>query len=63
MKISVDRDRCEGHSMCVSLVPDIFDAGDDGKVRLLTETVDAGQVADVQLAVDSCPVQALRLTD
>ncbi|CAM3713324.1 hypothetical protein SMNI109538_08605 [Smaragdicoccus niigatensis] len=49
--------------MCVSLVPEIFDVGDDGKVRLLTETVEASQVADAQLAVDSCPVQALRLTD
>ncbi|WP_026306655.1 ferredoxin [Smaragdicoccus niigatensis] len=63
MNIRVDRNRCEGHAMCVSLVPEIFDVGDDGKVRLLTETVEASQVADAQLAVDSCPVQALRLTD
>ncbi|MCE5290997.1 MAG: ferredoxin [Nocardiaceae bacterium] len=63
MKIRVDRDRCEGHAMCIALVPDIFDFGDDGKVRLLTEAVEGNQVDDAQLAVDSCPVQALRLTE
>lgn len=63
MNIRVDRDRCEGHAMCVALVPEIFDFGDDGKVRLLTETVEGAQVDEAQLAVDSCPVQALRLSD
>jgi ferredoxin len=49
--------------MCAALVPEQFDVGADGKVELLSDTVSLGQLSDVELAIDSCPTQALRLTE
>ena len=28
-RLIVDKDRCEGHALCVQTAPDIFDIGDD----------------------------------
>jgi ferredoxin len=61
MKIVVDRSRCEGHGMCESLVPDVFRLDDDGVSMLLRDTLLDGELDEVRLAVDSCPVQALSL--
>ncbi|NMN95940.1 ferredoxin [Antrihabitans stalactiti] len=62
MKIIVDRGRCEGHGMCESLVPDVFRVDDEGLSTLLRETPLDGELDEVHLAIDSCPVQALSLT-
>lgn len=61
MKLIADRDRCEGHGMCEALAPEIFRVGDDGIVTLDREIVAEADRDIVELAVDSCPVQALRL--
>jgi ferredoxin len=61
MKIVVDRARCEGHGMCESLVPDVFRVDDDGQALLLVDAVHDDDVQEIELAVDSCPVQALSL--
>ncbi|WP_327110195.1 ferredoxin [Nocardia sp. NBC_01730] len=61
MKIFADRAVCEGHGMCEALAPDVFRVGDDGIVVPLADPVSASGRALIELAVDSCPVQALRL--
>ncbi|MFC8384961.1 ferredoxin [Nocardia sp. NPDC057272] len=63
MKIAADRTRCEGHGMCEALLPDIFRVDDEGNVTVLTDQVADADLDDVRLAVDSCPVAALRLFD
>jgi ferredoxin len=63
MRITADRTRCEGHGMCEALLPDIFQVDDTGKVSLLLDEVPAPDLADVRLAVDSCPVEALQLSN
>ncbi|MFC9473100.1 ferredoxin [Nocardia sp. NPDC055002] len=63
MKIAADRTRCEGHGMCEALLPDIFRVDDEGNVTVLTDQVTDADLDDVRLAVDSCPVAALRLFD
>lgn len=63
MKIEADRSRCEGHAMCEALLPEVFQLGDDAVVEVLAENVPDMPLADVQLAVDACPVQALRLVN
>lgn len=63
MKIAADRSRCEGHGMCEALLPDIFRVDDEGNVTVLADEVPESELDDVRLAVDSCPVQALRLSD
>ena len=61
MKITADHTRCEGHGMCEALLPSIFRVDDEGNVTVLTEQVLEAELDDVRLAVDSCPVEALRL--
>ncbi|WP_194827901.1 ferredoxin [Nocardia sp. XZ_19_231] len=63
MKIAADRTRCEGHGMCEALLPDIFRVDDEGNVTVLTDQVSEAELDDVRLAVDSCPVEALRMSD
>jgi ferredoxin len=61
MKIHVDTDRCTGHGVCESISPEVFEVGDDGIVRLLTEDLTESQRPDLESAVAECPTQALRL--
>ncbi|MBF6072249.1 ferredoxin [Nocardia farcinica] len=61
MRVVVDRDRCEGHGMCEALAPDLFRVGDDDVARPRTDTLGPADRDVAELAVDSCPVQALRL--
>ncbi|MGW5919183.1 ferredoxin [Nocardia fluminea] len=62
MRIAADRTRCEGHGMCEALLPGIFRVDDGGNVTVLTDQVPEAELDDVRLAVDSCPVEALRLS-
>jgi len=61
MRFGADRDRCEGHGMCEALLPNVFRVDDTGRVRVLVTAVAEADLADVRLAVDSCPVEALDL--
>ncbi len=61
MKIHVDTDRCTGHGVCESLLPEVFEVGDDGIVHLLTEEFEPDWRGDLEAAVAECPTQALRL--
>ncbi|WP_040794845.1 ferredoxin [Nocardia higoensis] len=61
MKLIADRNRCEGHGMCEALAPELFHVDDDGIVTLTSDTVAEADREIVELAVDSCPVQALSL--
>ncbi|MET7770403.1 ferredoxin [Nocardia sp. NPDC005366] len=59
-RIIVDRNRCEGHALCVALVPDIFEIDDEDKATV-PGVVSDDQLDNVGLAVDTCPVAALRV--
>lgn len=60
MRIIADRGVCAGHGMCEALAPDFFRVGDNGTVAPVSDTV-AAEPELLELVVDSCPVQALRL--
>lgn len=61
MRVRLDTERCTGHGRCYEAAPDVFDADDRGHCVVLAAEVPAGREADVQLAVDNCPEQALAL--
>jgi ferredoxin len=61
MRIVADRARCEGHAMCEAIAPTLFRVGDDALVTPLADTIDESDRELAELAVDSCPVAALRL--
>lgn len=63
MRITIDTTVCDGHGICERLRPDIFEIDDDGVAKLVTEEFTETDRPDLQMAVDQCPVQALRLHD
>ena len=60
MLIVADRETCEGLGMCEAM-SELFAVGDDGVVEIAETEPPEDQRADVQAAVDACPVLALRL--
>jgi ferredoxin len=60
MKIIVDRALCQNYGQCVFMAPDVFDLDDDGQLVYQQEAPE-GLRSDVEVAVDACPVQAIRL--
>jgi ferredoxin len=62
MRISVDRDVCEGLGMCEAMAHEYFELDDDEQLTLLDESPPEDARPAVHAAVEACPVQALRLT-
>ena len=63
MKITVDRDVCEGLGMCEAMASDFFELDDDEEMHILDDSPEESQRAHVHAAVQACPVLALTLTD
>lgn len=53
----VDKEKCIGCSTCVALCPNTFKMDDDGKAVAFTQDGDSPE--SIQLAIDSCPTQAI----
>ncbi len=63
MRISFNREACQGHNRCYLLAPELFDVDDDGYAVLLVDTdVPAELLVKAQLAVDNCPEYAITLS-
>ncbi|TDC85976.1 ferredoxin [Micromonospora sp. KC606] len=63
MRIIVDRDRCEGHGVCETAAPDLFQIDDEGD---LVFHLDGHDIPEAQWdaatnSVLTCPVAALKL--
>lgn len=63
MKISYDVTRCCTSGMCESFAPDVFEVDDDGLLQILDPTPDEAQRGPVEMAVASCPTEALSLDE
>ena len=64
MKVRVEPDRCQGHTLCAMIAPDMFALSDlDGTSSAVREAVPLDQEAEVQEAARSCPEQAIRIED
>jgi ferredoxin len=62
MKVTVDRDLCQGHGMCVVEAPTVFALGKgDDQVTVLQEQPAPDQHGQVRRAVAYCPTMALTL--
>ncbi len=62
LSIKLDRDLCQGHSVCVGEAPEVFQLGPDGKVALRTEHVPPELEAKVQAAATYCPTGTIQLS-
>mgnify|MGYP001067410737 FL=1 len=64
MKVVVDFDVCQSNGICQGLAPEVFEVRDDGYLYLLQEHVDDEALRKkVEMAVNSCPVQAISVEE
>jgi ferredoxin len=64
MKVWVDSERCQGHTLCSMVAPDSFELSDlDGSASAVDEVIPEDQLDQVREAAQSCPEQAIILTD
>ncbi|MFF4113185.1 ferredoxin [Streptomyces sp. NPDC001714] len=62
MKVRVDPERCQGHTLCAMIAPKAFQLDDiDGHSSAVSEDVPADQEEQVREAAHSCPERAIQL--
>jgi len=60
-KIIVDKEKCIGCGTCVALAPEIFEMDKNGKSSV-KKSPEINEES-LKLAIDSCPVQAIKTQD
>jgi ferredoxin len=64
VKVHVDSDRCQGHTLCSMIAPDSFVLDDiEGHSSAVSEDVAPEQEDAVREAAQSCPEQAIIITE
>jgi ferredoxin len=63
MKVRVDPERCQGHTLCAMIAPEVFQLDDvDGhSTAIIDGEVPADLEEKVKEAVRSCPEQAIQI--
>ena len=60
VKVHVDPERCQGHTLCAMIAPDLFTLDDvDGHSSAIDGEVPADLEAKAAEAIRSCPEQAI----
>lgn len=62
-RIVIDIDLCQGHGVCESEAPELFEVTRDRKVAALMDSPPDSQRRAVEQAVRYCPTRALRIID
>ncbi len=60
IQVIVDLNLCQSHGECVFAAADVFELGDDDRLRW-QEEVDGSKRAELEEAVNVCPMAAIRL--
>jgi ferredoxin len=64
VKVWVDPERCQGHTLCSMIAPDSFRLSDiDGTSSAIDEVVPPDREDQVREAAQSCPEQAIIITE
>ena len=62
MRVAIDRAMCVGHAQCSAICPSVFTSDDEGFSQLVGDgAVPRNDEDAAQLAVDSCPEQAISI--
>jgi len=62
-RIAVDRDLCQGHGVCESEAPDVFEVSKKGDLTVTDETPPDELRKAVEMAVKYCPTHALTILE
>ena len=60
IKVHVDMQKCQHYGQCVFEAPDVFRLNADDKLEYTAEADDS-ELANVEAAIDVCPMQAISL--
>ena len=63
MKVTVDRDLCQGHGVCENEAPDVFSVSKQGVLTILDESPPESLASQVRAAAAYCPTSALRIEE
>ena len=63
MRVVVDRDRCEGNTVCVRIAPEVFTLDDDEYAMVTADPVPVEQETLAEKAIAECPRAALSRRD
>jgi ferredoxin len=63
MRVTVDPDLCQGHGVCESEAPTVFELAKNSTVTILDATPDEARRTEVEAAVRYCPTSALRIAE
>ena len=62
IRVEVDMDKCQHYGQCVFEAPNIFRLKEDDKLEYEADA-DDDERANVESAVDVCPMQAIRIVE
>ena len=62
IKIEVDKLACQNYGQCVFEAPKIFTLNSDDELEYIA-TADDSELANVEAAMDVCPMQAIRIVE
>jgi ferredoxin len=64
MRVSIDREWCQGHGRCYDLAPDVFGEDDEGYGVVLGDgTVPPPAWTQARVAAANCPEAAVEVTE
>jgi len=64
VRVRVDSGRCQGHTLCAMIAPEMFELWEvDGTSSAVAEVVPVDQEALVVEAAHSCPEQAIMIEE
>jgi Ferredoxin len=64
MKVSIDKNHCQGHTMCNMVAPELFKLDDeDGHAYVETSEVPADLEAAAVAGMNACPERAITVED
>lgn len=59
MKLKVNEDVCIGCGACQAVCPEVFEIGDNGLAKVITDEINEEFIEDATDAKDGCPVAAI----
>ncbi|MGI6324618.1 MAG: ferredoxin [Bacilli bacterium] len=59
MTVEIDKDKCIGCGACTTIVPEVFELGDDGLAFVKTDEYNESKKDDIKDAAESCPTGAI----
>jgi ferredoxin len=63
MRVVVDYEQCESNAVCMAAAPEVFEVRSDDLMYIVNEHPSEDLRPRVELAVQRCPKQALRIED